>query len=133
MKINMNVLIVGLALSTSLAFAEKPGSVYFKNVSEGASILDGSTVKFGVDGMKVLPAGKLVKGTGHHHLIIDGSPVPAGEVIPADETRIHFGKGQKETQIHLSPGHHSLTLQFADGAHRSYGPEWSATVNVKVK
>ncbi len=50
-----------------------------------------------------------------------------------DETHIHFGKGQKETTITLSPGKHTLTLQFADGAHISYGKEMSKKISVNVK
>ena len=72
-------------------------------------------------------------GTGHHHLIIDGHPVEAGKAVPADATHLHFGKGQTETTLKLAPGPHTLTLQFADGLHQSYGPEMSATITVTVK
>ena len=90
-------------------------------------------VKFGVDGMAVKPAGDMSAGSGHHHLIVDGKPVPRGEVVPTDDTHIHFGKGQTETELKLAPGKHTLTMQFADGAHRSYGPDLSSTISVTVK
>jgi hypothetical protein len=90
-------------------------------------------VVFGVDGMKVAPAGTMTEGTGHHHLLIDGKPLPKGEVIPANDKSLHFGKGQTETDLTLPPGDHTLTLQFGDGAHRSYGPEMSKTITVHVK
>ena len=64
----------------------------------------------------------MLEGTGHHHLIVDGKAVPKGSVVPADATHMHFGKGQTETTLKLPPGKHTLTLQFADGAHQSYGP-----------
>jgi hypothetical protein len=65
--------------------------------------------------------------------VIDGAAVPVGTVVPADEKHIHYGKGQTETQLTLPAGPHTLTLQFADGSHKSYGPEWSTTINVTVQ
>ena len=59
--------------------------------------------------------------------------MPKGTVVPADKTHIHFGKGQTETRILLDEGPHTLTLQFADGAHRSFGPEFSQTIKVTAK
>jgi hypothetical protein len=44
-----------------------------------------------------------------------------GQVIPFDDKDLDFGKGQSEAEITLPPGRHTLTLQFADGGHRSYG------------
>jgi hypothetical protein len=35
--------------------------------------------------------------------------------------------------VDLPPGSYTLTLQFADGAERSHGPEMSATIHVKVQ
>ena len=55
------------------------------------------------------------------------------EVIPADDKHLHFGKGQTETMVKLPPGKHTLMLQFADGAHKSYGPGMSAKIEVTVK
>jgi hypothetical protein len=56
-----------------------------------------------------------------------------GLVIPADEKSLHFGKGQTEADVKLTPGDHKLTMQFGDGSHRSYGPEMSQTITVHVK
>ena len=41
-------------------------------------------------------------------------------------------KGQTEAVLDLPPGDYKLTLQFADGLHRSYGKDLSATINIKV-
>lgn len=115
--------------------APKGAKVFFKNLKKGAKVKQKFKVKFGVRGMKVRKAGEDPEDhkTGHHHLIIDGGPLALGEVVPTDETHMHFGKGQTEAEIALIPGTHKLTLQFADGAHRSYGPKLSATMNVKVR
>ena len=119
-------------LSASLA-AKAADKVYFVEPKDGATVDSPVKVKFGVDGMAVKPAGDMTAGTGHHHLIVDGKPVPKGEVVPTDDTHIHFGKGQTETELKLAPGKHTLTMQFADGAHRSYGPDLSSTISVTVK
>jgi len=89
-------------------------------------------VEMAVEGVEVQPAGEVVPGTGHHHVIIDGEGVASGEVVPADETHIHFGGGQTETDVALTPGEHTLTLQFADGIHRSYGPPMSTSITITV-
>ncbi len=57
--------------------------------------------------------------------------------MPADDTPTtrtsYYGKDQTETDVKLPPCGHMLTMQFADGAHRSYGPEMSSTIKVYVK
>ncbi len=113
--------------------AHAAGGVQFVEPKDGAAVAQEFTVVMAVDGMAIKPAGDASDQTGHHHLIIDAGPMPAGEVIPADATHLHFGKGQTETALKLAPGKHRLTLQFADGAHKSYGPDWSQTITVDVQ
>lgn len=110
----------------------KAAKVFFKNLKNGQTIPPAFKVQFGLQGMKIKPAGEFVAGTGHHHLIIDGSGLPRGQVVPADEKHVHFGQGQTEYELKLAPGEHRLTLQFADGAHLSWGPQLSETITVKV-
>ena len=43
---------------------------------------------------------------------------------------MHFGKGQTEAALALTPGEHVLSLQFADGIHRSYGSALSASIKI---
>jgi len=112
---------------------EKPtGKVFFSEPKDGAEVKSPVNVVMGVEGMTLKPAGELITGTGHHHLLVNLDATPAGQVIPNDDTHKHFGKGQTETTLELAPGDYKLTLQFADGLHRSYGPELSSTINVKV-
>ncbi len=99
---------------------------------DGATVTSSVHVKFGVDGMKVAPAGTIADGTGHHHVLVDTGPIAKGTVIPMDDTHLRYGKGQTEADVKLPPGDHTLTMQFADGAHRAYGPEMSSTIKVKV-
>ncbi|MBT0963669.1 DUF4399 domain-containing protein [Denitromonas iodatirespirans] len=129
----IRTLIAGLCAAGLSSLALAAGSVHFAEPADGATVPQEFTVKMGVEGMKVQPSGELMEGTGHHHLIIDGKPIPAGTAVPADDTHLHFGKGQTETKVKLAPGKHTLTLQFADGLHQSYGPDLSKTITVTVK
>ncbi|CAB3635889.1 DUF4399 domain-containing protein [Paraburkholderia rhynchosiae] len=127
--------LTGAALAGLLAVSgvAQAASVSFVKPTDGATVSNPVHVVFALDGMKIAPAGTMADGTGHHHLLVDGKPLPKGEVIPANDKSLHFGKGQTETDLTLPPGDHTLTLQFGDGAHRSYGPELSKTITVHVK
>jgi len=110
--------------------------VWFEQPKDGATVPRTFKVVMGVEGMKLHAAGDIVEGTGHHHLIIDegeDSFIPSGEQIVKDRHHLHFGKGQTETTLHLWPGKHTLTLQFANGHHKSYGHALSQTITVTVK
>jgi hypothetical protein len=109
-------------------------SVYFVWPEEGSKVFEAFHVSFGLSGKSIEMAGKDIddKNKGHHHLIIDGGPIKAGDIVPVDDKHIHFGKGQTKTDVMLPPGKHTLTMQFADGAHRSFGPEMSKTINIEV-
>lgn len=114
-------------------FVPEGAHVFFANLIDGDTVESPVLVQFGIEGMEVKPAGEIVKGTGHHHIIIDGTFDPAGTVVAADDTHIHFGGGQTETELPLEPGAHTLTMQFANGIHESYGEQMSATIKVFVK
>ena len=77
-------------------------------------------------------AGNMTQGTGHHHLLIDARDIETGVVIPNDNQHKHFGKGQTESLVFLQPGRYRLTLQFGDGAHRSYGEIMRKSINITV-
>ncbi|GLC46142.1 hypothetical protein PLESTB_001194600 [Pleodorina starrii] len=125
------------AIILSGGIAVAPASaigVSFPNVQSGAVVASPVHLEFAVDGLTVKPAAEgIVAGTGHHHLIID-APAPAeGTAIPFDDAHKHFGKGQTSVDLDLPPGQHTLTLQFANAAHESYGPAFANTITVTVK
>ena len=101
--------------------------------ANGATVGTTFMVKFGIVGMKVEPAGDIVANSGHHHLLINLDSIPAGESIPFTERHMHFGKGQTEAEVKLAPGTYTLTAQFANGAHQSYGKAMSQSIKVTVK
>jgi len=133
----MNALRIGLlALLLSACAMEAPAPkqyVYFIEPADGATVVSPFIVKFGVIGMDVAPAGTLTPNSGHHHLLVNLAPIPTGEAIPADAQHLHFGKGQTEASVTLAPGTYKLTMQFADGAHRSYGPAMAKSITVHVQ
>lgn len=108
--------------------------VVFKNLKNGASVTSPLKIQMGVENIKVDTAGPVIAGVGHHHLFIDAEDsLAAGTMVPKDSSHLHFGKGQTETEVKLAPGKHKLTLQFADGLHRSYGGKLSSVITVDVK
>ncbi len=85
--------------------------------ANGATVKSPVTVKFGVEGMEVVPAGTDKPNSGHHHLFIDSKLEDPNAPIPSDANHIHYGKGQTEAQIELPPGKHTLQDVFADKNH----------------
>ena len=103
------------AQSTAPAGAE----VYIIAPVDGAKVKNPVVVRFGLKGMGVAPAGVQMENTGHHHLFVDTDlPTDLTKPIPAVENKvIHFGKGQTETTLTLSPGKHTLQLLLGDYLH----------------
>jgi len=135
MKKVIRILAMAAVLPALLACSQEEHGphVGFVLPEDGATVAQDVQVQMEVHGMQVHAAGEVIEGTGHHHLIIDGSFVPQGEAVAKDGTHLHFGKGQTETDIHLTPGDHTLTLQFADGHHQSYGESMSKTIHIHVE
>ena len=108
-------------------------AVYFIGLKDGDTMPTKSTLHFGLRGMGVAPAGSDRANSGHHHLIID-SPTPAlNTEIPNDFQHLHFGAGQTETEITLTPGEHTLQLVFGDKNHVPHSPPvMSDRIKVKV-
>ena len=129
-----------LALSPALAGetpAPEGAKVYFIGLEDGQTVSSPVTIRFGLSGMGVAPAGVDDKpNTGHHHLIIneriEGEEL--NEPIPADEQHVHFGGGQTETTIELPPGTHTLQLVLADWSHIPHDPPvMSERITITVK
>ncbi len=114
---------------------EKPLNVFWVAPRDGDKVKSPVKMQFGVDGWTIRPAGEDPKDhtSGHHHVVVDRKPVASGQIVPKDAHNIHFGKGQTTAELDLPPGEHTLTLQLADGNHRSYGPNASATIKVTVE
>lgn len=122
-----SLLLCSVAAVASEAVAPTPApagaGVYFIEPADGATVAQEFTVRFGLRGMGVAPAGIAHPNTGHHHLLIDvDTPPKAGEAIPSDERHRHFGGGQTEVALKLAPGKHRLRLLLGDHLHRPHDP-----------
>lgn len=95
-----------------------PGAaVYFIDLKDGQTVPAKFTVHFGLKGMGVAPAGSDKENSGHHHLLIDTELPPLDQPIPSDFNHLHFGAGQTETEVTLTPGDHTLQLLLGDKNH----------------
>ena len=108
-------------------------TVFFVELKDGDVLRSPVHVKMGVSGMTVEPAGEVREKYGHHHLLINQLGFPVGEIIPSSDSTLHYGKGQTEAYLTLPPGNYTLSLQFADGSHVSYGPSMATSVRVTVE
>jgi hypothetical protein len=111
-----------------------PGAaVYFIGLKDGDTIPTKSTIHFGLRGMGVAPAGSDRANSGHHHLMVDVPTPPLNTEIPNDFQHLHFGAGQTETELTLTPGEHTLQLVFGDKNHVPHNPPLvSDRIKVKV-
>ena len=104
--------------------ASPPGAeVYIISPKDGATVHNPVVVQFGLKGMGIAPAGVKFENTGHHHLLIDtDAPADLSAPLPATDKIVHFGKGQTETTLTLTPGKHTLQLLFGDQNHIPHNP-----------
>ena len=102
--------------------APEGARVYFISPAPGETLGGAVTVRFGLAGIGVAPAGVPSPSTGHHHLLVDAELPPFDAVIPSDEQHRHFGGGQTEVQLELAPGRHTLRLLLGDHNHVPHQP-----------
>lgn len=97
--------------------------VYFVSPEDGARVTSPVTIRFGLRGMGVAPAGVTSPNTGHHHLLIDVAELPPDNLpMPSNEHMRHFGLGQTEVALELAPGQHTLQLVLGDALHIPHDP-----------
>ena len=102
--------------------------------ASGAEVTSPVTVKFGIEGMEVAPAGTEKANSGHHHVLVDTKLADYSAPIPADDNHKHFGKGQTEAALELKPGKHTLQLILADYNHIPHSPPvQSEVITITVK
>jgi hypothetical protein len=83
--------------------------------------------------MGVAPAGSDRQNSGHHHLLVDTDLPPLNLPIPNDFNHLHFGAGQTEAEITLTPGLHTLQLLLGDKDHVPHSrPLMSERIRVNV-
>ena len=112
---------------------EKHPGVFFKNVKDGDVLSSPINLEFGVEGFELAPSRFIGERVGHHHLLVNRDSIIKGVVIPRDVNYIDFGNSETQGTIELEAGSYLLTLQFADGTHRSFGEKMSESVEITVK
>ncbi|MEL6488547.1 MAG: DUF4399 domain-containing protein [Cyanobacteria bacterium J06634_6] len=122
-------------MAAGLSHADPAAQAYLIAPTDGQQVPTEFTVKFGLSGMGVAPAGIDKEGTGHHHLLIDVEELPSlSEPLPATEKIRHFGGGQTETKLSLPVGEHTLQLILGNYTHVPHdNPVVSDKINITVK
>jgi hypothetical protein len=117
-------LLAAVAMAQDRTPAPAGAEVYIIAPRDGQKIHGPVTVRFGLKGMGIAPAGIKFDNTGHHHLLVDTdlAEIKLDSPLPATDKILHFGKGQTETTLTLPPGKHTLELLLADYQHVSLDP-----------
>jgi hypothetical protein len=137
------VLLVSALMASAAAHAQEyrkkapeGARLYLISPESGATVASPVTVRFGLVGMGVAPAGMAKEKTGHHHILIDtdASTLDFGKPLPATDRIRHFGGGQTETMLELAPGRHTLQLVLGDENHVPFDPPvMSEKISITVK
>ncbi len=126
----------GAAIAADAApdnFGPRDAKAYIISPRSGAKVKSPVTVVFGLKGLGVAPAGVKFPNSGHFHLLIDqGVPADLTVPLPANDTILHYGKGQTEVTLDASKlpaGKHTLQLVMGDESHVPHNP---ALVSKKI-
>ena len=132
--LTFSILFSGAGFAGGPTISADDASVYIISPADGDTVSSPLRVVFGLRGMGVAPAGTDKANTGHHHLIIDTDLPAANAPVPADAKHIHFGGGQTEVEVELTPGTHTLQLLLGDQNHIPHDPPvYSEKITITVK
>src|SRR5215469_9183052 len=140
-KISRRALLLGvLVLLPTTAVPQglptpKDASLYIISPKDGATVSGPFWCIFGLRGMGISHAGDQFPNSGHHHLLMDvDEPLNPSEPIPQDKKHLHYGAGQTEALIELSPGQHTLQLVLGDAKHFPFNPPLvSKKITITIK
>lgn len=132
------ILIAALIALAAPALAQSPApagaKVFFIEPKNGAEISGPVSVKMGLEGMEIAPAGTEKPNSGHHHILINTPLQDPKSPLPADDNHKHFGKGQTDATLELKPGKHTLQLVLGDHNHAPHNPPVvSEVITITVK
>jgi hypothetical protein len=112
-------------------------SLRFVSPTDGAVVPPTLDVIMAATGLMVEPPGEAQEDRGHFHILVDVDFTPAGQVIPSpegDSRYVHVQSGGRRAPLSLSPGPHTLRLQFADGLDTALsGDQYRDEINVNVR
>ena len=126
----------GTSAPVNVSAQGKP-RIFFVEPKNGASVKSPVHLKFGIENYKIaaVPDGTVTTarpGVGHFHVGVDTGCLKPGEtIVKGTPSWIHFGKGDAEIDMQLTPGKHRLALQLGDDLHNTVkGLCSTITVNV---
>ena len=120
--------VLTMAACSSSGGDEPEARVFFTNLNDGDTVDSPVTVQWSAENFTIEPAGEVRAGAGHLHIMVDADCVAAGQIVPADDNHLHYGKAQTEATLELTPGEHTLCLQAADGAHSALAGDGATQV-----
>jgi len=126
----------GMSAPADVSAQGKP-RIFFVEPKNGASVKSPVKLKFGIENYKIaaVPEGDVKTarpGIGHYHVGVDtGCLKPAETIVKGTPSWIHFGKGDSEIDMQLTPGKHKLSLQLGDDLHNTV-KGFCATITVNV-
>ena len=131
----VSLMVFDCAVAAGRTPSPKGAEVYIISPKDGAMVTSPVTVRFGLKGMGIAPAGVAFENSGHHHLLVDvDPPADLSQPIANNEHSLHFGKGQTETELKLTPGKHTLQLLLGDQLHVPHDPPvMSKKITITVK
>jgi len=131
----LSIVLGGYTATTIADIVLTNAQLYIIEPVDGATVQETFKVKFGLSGMGVAPAGQNIKNTGHHHILIDMDKLPdLTKPLPATDQIRHFGGGQTETELTLTPGEHTLQLLLGNYMHIPHDkPVMSKKITITVK
>jgi len=130
----LSIVLGGYTATTIADIVLTNAQLYIIEPVDGATVQETFKVKFGLSGMGVAPAGTNIKNTGHHHILIDMDKLPdLTKPLPATDQIRHFGGGQTETELTLTPGEHTLQLLLGNYMHIPHDkPVMSKKITITV-
>src|SRR5262249_11142429 len=96
--------------------------VYFVGLEDGSVISQKSTIHYGLVNRGVAPQALDIPITAPHPIVIYTISLPDALPISNDFNHLHFGAGQTEAIVTLSPGRHTLQLLLGDENHVPHNP-----------
>jgi hypothetical protein len=112
--------------------------IFFVEPKNGATVKSPVHLKFGIENYMIaaVPDGDVKTarpGVGHFHVGVGtGCLAPGQTIVKGTPSWIHFGKGDTQIDMQLTPGKHKLALQLGDDLHNTVkGLCSTITVNVQ--
>lgn len=133
----LSLLLVAACGSNGGSSGSATPRVFFVEPKDGAMVKSPVHLKFGVENYQVaaVPDGTVTTarpGVGHYHVGVDQDCLASGTtIVKGTPSWVHFGKGNSEIDMQLTPGPHKLSLAMGDDLHNQV-PNLCQSINVTV-